>query len=438
MDLLPYIFLVGLVFITFFILLSILGYSIFFLIKIRFIKEKEDNKRIYRTLSFLEQLFISFGIGLSVYISICYVLDLFQAFNFYTAYLSVIIYDSTFLGYLIFSNKEKLRKEYKISLFKEQCKEYFSNKNNLICLGSLILIIVISTIIQLAIINDSDSLIYTDPYKIYQGTFYLIDNGHIDYKFLDYNYPSGHIFFTAGVLLIYPDYIFGYYYFKVISLYILSLYIIIAYVIIRKLFKKNYLVFLSLLFILISRYFIARTILYIPSSLASVLLIISLILIIKKLPDYIMGIFLAALYLIHPLTAFYFIFVLVCFYIFKFSINFRNKELIIKQFSSIILLIILSLIFLIPYFLSIYFVYGDTFLDFLEHFIERFTNFEDALSYKIYKDFRNYVLDLVYPLEFVELVVDDKLLDVFDEFFRNSIFLFFIFSIMGLFIFIIP
>ena len=438
MDLLPYIFLVGLVFIVFFILLSILGYSILFLIKIRFIKEKEDDKRSIRTLSFLEQLFISFGIGLSIYISISYVLDLFQAFNFYTAYLSVIIFDCAFTGYLIFKNKEKLRKEYKISLFREQCGEYFSNKNNLICLASLILIIVISTIFQLAIINDSDSLIYTDPYKIYQGTFFLIDNGHIDYEFLDYNYPSGHIFFNAGVLLIYPDYIFGFYYFKLIALFILPLYIVIAFIIIKKLLKKNYLVFLSLLFILISRYFVARTILFLPSTLASVILIISLILIINKYPDYLIGIFLAALYLIHPLTAFYYIFVLICFYLFKFSINFRNKEFLTRQTFSIIQLVGLSLFLLIPYFLSIYFVYGDTFLDFLEHFIERFTDFEDALAYKFYKDISNYTLNLVYPLNYIEPVGDDKLLDVFDEFFRNSIFLFFIFSIIGLFIYIKP
>jgi len=273
---------------------------------------------------------------------------------------------------------------------------------------------------------------------MHQGTFYLIDNGHIDYEFLDYNYPSGYIFFNAGVLLVYPDYIFGYYYFKLIALFILPLYILIAFIIIKKLFKKNYLVFLSLLFILIARYFVARTILFLPSSLASVILIISLILIINKCPDYLIGIFLAALYLIHPLTAFYYIFVLVCFYIFKFLIIFSNKELFTKQAFSIISLVCISLILLIPYFLSIYFVYGDSLLDFLVHFLERFTDFEDALSYKIYKNMRDYMLNLVYPLNYIEPVGDDKLLDVFDEFFRNSIFLFFIFSIIGLFIYIKP
>ncbi|MFX1393594.1 MAG: hypothetical protein ACFFAH_08465, partial [Promethearchaeota archaeon] len=423
---------------TFFILLSILGYSILFIIKKKFFRVKNDNKRDTHSLSFLEQLFISFGIGMAIYISLGYFLDLFKAFNFYTAYLSVIIFDITFLSYLIFKNRGKIKSEYKISLLRQRFNEYFSNKNNLICLGSLIFILIISILIQLVIINDSDSLIYTDPFKNYHLTFYLIDNGHIDYNLLDYNYPSGHIFFNAGVLLIYPDYIFGYYFFKLISIFFLSLYIVIAFVIFRKLFKKNYLVFLSLLFILISRYFVARTILYLSSSLASLILIISLIILVNKYPDYIIGIFLAALYLIHPLTAFYFIFVLVCFYIFKCIILIKSREDLFNQLISIIFLMFLSICFLIPYFLSIYFVYNDTLMDFLKHFVERFTNFEDALSYRFYKDIGNYFLVLIYPLEYFKPFVDEGLLDVFDEIFRNSIFLFFILSIFGLFIYVKP
>ncbi|MFX1277443.1 MAG: hypothetical protein ACFFAT_20690 [Promethearchaeota archaeon] len=77
-------------------------------------------------------------------------------------------------------------------------------------------------------------------------------------------------------------------------------------------------------------------------------------------------------------------------------------------------------------------------MDFLKHFIERFTNFEDALSYRFYKDISNYFLVLIYPLEYFKPFVDERLLDVFDEIFRNSIFLFFILSIFGLFIYIKP
>ncbi|MFX0186750.1 MAG: hypothetical protein ACFE8A_03340 [Candidatus Hodarchaeota archaeon] len=359
-------------------------------------------------------------------------------FNFYTAYLSIVIFDSAFLGYLIFRNKEKIISQYKISLFKERVEEYFSDKNNIFCFASLVFIIVISIMIQMVIINDSDSLIYTDPFKWYQTVFYLIDNGHIEYEYLDYNYPSGHTFFNAGVLLIYPDYIFGYYYFKLISLYMLSLYIIIAFIIIRKLFKKHYLVILALLFILISRYFIARTILYLSSSLASIILVISILIVINKYPDYIIGIFLAGLYLIHPLTTFYYIFVLFSFYVFKFLLFIKNRKNFLKQTYSIVILISISLVLLIPYFLSIYIVYNDSFFDFLVHFSERFTNFEDSLYNVFYEDLNNYLLEMVFPLEFFEPIIDVRLLDVFDEIFRNSIFLFFIFAIIGLLIYVKP
>ncbi|MFX0072651.1 MAG: hypothetical protein ACFFAO_16325 [Candidatus Hermodarchaeota archaeon] len=165
MDYLPYIFFVGLIFITFFFLLSILGYFILFIIKKKAFKKKKKLEENSRTLSFLEQLFISFGLGVSIYISLGYFLDLFKAFNFYTGYLSIIIFDFAFLIFLTFMNKEKLKTQYRISLFKKRFKEYFSDKNNIICLGSLVFIIIICTIIQLVIINDSTSLIYTDPFK---------------------------------------------------------------------------------------------------------------------------------------------------------------------------------------------------------------------------------------------------------------------------------
>ncbi|MFX0072652.1 MAG: hypothetical protein ACFFAO_16330 [Candidatus Hermodarchaeota archaeon] len=203
-------------------------------------------------------------------------------------------------------------------------------------------------------------------------------------------------------------------------------------------FKKSYLVFLSLLLILISRYFVARTILYLASSLASVILIISLMIIINKYPDYIIGIFSAALYLIHPLTAFYYIFVLICFYVFKFLIIIKNKELLIKQINSIVFLMGLSFLLLVPYFLSIYVVYNNTFLDFMEHFSERFKDFEDAISYRSYEDMNNYLLGLVFSLNHFKPIIDRRLLDIFDEIFKNSIFFFFIFSILCLLIYIVP
>jgi len=88
----PYFFLVGLVFIAFFFILSIFGFFFLFLIK-KYSRKKEN----FHTFLFLDQLFISFGIGISIYISLSYLLDLFSLFNFFTAYLSIVIFDVFFL-----------------------------------------------------------------------------------------------------------------------------------------------------------------------------------------------------------------------------------------------------------------------------------------------------------------------------------------------------
>jgi len=356
----PYFFLVGLVFIAFFFILSIFGY--FFLFLIKSYSRKKEN---FHTSQFLDQLFISFGIGISIYISLSYLLDLFSLFNFFTAYLSFVIFDVVFLILYSYHYRDDLKYKIKRESLKNHTVIFFSNKDNRFCLGALAITIGIIFITYWIIMTESTSLIYTDPFKWYETTFFLLDKGHLNHYYLDYNYPAGHTFFNAGVLLVYPDYLFGYYYFKFVSIYLISLYLIIALTIVRKLFKERYMIILSLLFILTSRYFLSRTLLYVSSSLASVILIISLIIILNKYPDYIMGFFIAGLYFIHNLTAFYFLFVFIPFYILKLSSNIKNREIFFKQFGSFIILILISLILLIPYLMSIYFIYGDSIFDFL-------------------------------------------------------------------------
>ncbi len=429
----PYFFLVGLVFIAFFFILSIFGYFFLFLIK-NYSRKKEN----YPTFLILDQLFISFGIGISIYISLSYLLDLFSLFNFFTAYLSFVIFDGVFLIFYIYYYRDDLKYKIKRESLKIHSIKFFSNKDNIFCLGALAITIGIIFITYWIIITESTSLIYTDPFKWYETTFYLLDNGHLNHYYLDYNYPAGHTFFNAGVLLVYPDYLFGYYYFKFAAIYLISLYLIIAITIIRKLFKEKYMIIISLLFILTSRYFLSRTLLYISSSFASVILIISLIIILNKYPDYIMGFFIVGLYFIHNLTAFYFLFVFITFYILRLSFNVKNREIFFKQIGSFVILILISFILLIPYLMSIYFIYGDSIFDFLTHFLERFQK-TDYLQ--ISKNPSNLYLELIkltFPLEYFKPFLDFNLLDLIDDIFRNSIYLFFIFSFIGLFIYLRP
>ncbi len=429
----PYFFLVGLVFIAFFFMLSIFGNFFLFIIK-KYVNKEETE----RSASFLEQLFISFGIGVSIYISLCYFLDLFALFNLFTAYLSIIIFDISYCFYYYNERKEDLKKVVNKKNFQAYFKNIFSNKNNIFCIGALIFTITFIFIIQWTIITEATSLNYTDPYKWYTDTIFLLDNGHIDYYHLDYNYPSGHTFFNAGVLLIYPDYLFAYYYFKFIPLYFIIFYVIIALTVVRKLFKRNYLILLSLLFILTSRYFLSRTLLYLSSSLASGLLIISLLIIINRYPDYILGFLLAGLYFIHNLTTFYFIFVLVSFFLYRFIFNIRNSEIFYKQIKSISILILITFILLIPYLVSIYYIYDNTFIDFLGHFFERFEESDYAYIFKNLGSFFQWQMKLIYPLDYFSPFIEINFLELIDELFVRSIFLFFIFPFIGLFIYLKP
>lgn len=430
---LPNFFLVGLVFFLFFFLLSILGFFFLFHIN-KYIRRKEGVSSI----SSLEQLFLSFGIGLSIYISLSYLLDLCSLFNFYTAYLSIIIFDILFILYYSRKNLDKLKIKLNKDTFKDNLKRYFLSKDNIFYLVILIFTLITIFTIQWIIITESTSLNYTDPFKWYTDTFYLLDNGHIDYYNVDYNYPAGYTFFNAGVLLIYPDYLFGYYYFKFIPLYFIFLYIIITFKIIRKLFNERYLILLSLLLLLTSRYFLSRTLLYLASSLASGLLIISLLIIINKYPDYLLGFFIAGLYLIHSLTAFYYLFVLSGFYLFRFVFVIRGRKNFIEQFKSIIILIFIIFILLTPYLLSIYYIYNDTIFDFFYYFIGRFEQDYYASTIEHSKHFSQGLIKLIYPLEYFKPFIDVKLLDIMDDALKRSIYFFFICSFIGLFISLKP
>ena len=423
-----YFFLVGLVFLAFISILSIFGFSFLYFIK------KKQKTEIMKNTSILEEFFIGFGIGLSLYVSISYMLDLFSLFNFFFSYLLFLIIDCVFVFYYYSQNKEKLKATLNRERITNYFKTVFSNNDNVFSLGVLITTLLIVLTIQWFIVVEATSLIYTDPFKWYQTVFYLIDHGHIDYYHLDYNYPSGYTFFNAGVLLIFPDYLFGYYYFKFVPLYFISLYIIIAFIVIRKLFTKRYLIVLSFLLILSSRYFLSRTLLYLSSSLASGLLIISLLIIINKYPDYIMGFFIAGLYLIHNLTTFYFIFVVLLFFLYKLLIQIRNRELFFKQFFSIMLLVLIVFILIIPYLTSIYYIYNDSIFDFINHFFERFEEADYAHVTINPEILYENQFKLIFPLDYFIPFVEINFLELFDELFERSIFLFFIFPIIGVFI----
>ena len=90
----------------------------------------------------------------------------------------------------------------------------------------------------------------------------------------------------------------------------------------------------------------------IPSCLATIILLISLLLICKEYPLYLQGFFLAALYLIHSLTFLLYVFVFVPYLFYKILSNIPNRKFIFKELISTFLMVILVLILLLPYLIN--------------------------------------------------------------------------------------
>ena len=88
--------------------------------------------------------------------------------------------------------------------------------------------------------------------------------------------------------------------------------------------------------------------------------------------------------------------------------------------------------------MSIYFIYGDSILDFLTHFLERFQKTDYLRISQNPSNLYIGLIRLTFPLEYFKPFLDFNLLDLIDDIFRNSIYLFFIFSFIGLFIHLRP
>ncbi|KKK78039.1 hypothetical protein LCGC14_2847560, partial [marine sediment metagenome] len=334
-------FLVGIIFILFLFLISIFGYFFFYIIT----KRSEKNV-LKKSNLILERFLISFGIGISVYISYGYILNLFNLFNFFTAYICILFFDIGFIIYYIIRNKRiNLSKSYLLKI-----KTFFFNRARIIS-GLIVLIIFISSfLLYWDITTESLGLLRRDPYMWLEHVYYLIENGSITLETLGYGYPSGFVFITSGSLLIWPDYLMVYFFMKLAAIFYLFLYILISFVILKHLFKSKFLVFFSLLLLYLSNFFLSRNILNIASSFASILVLISFLLIVKDYPIYIQGFILAALFLIHPLTFFFHFIVLSAYVLFKIFSNIRNRHLVLKELGSIFFLLIITLILFIPYF----------------------------------------------------------------------------------------
>lgn len=419
-DLIIALVIVGILFFSFFCIISILGYIPLFLIQKR-------KRKIYQKYSNLEIVIISYGLGIAIYIFLCYILNIFQAFNFFTAYLSILLLDIAFLIYYLIKNGRNIFSKYN----KIWIKNHFLKKSDFASLIFISIIFISAFILFWVIISESIGLIKRDPYLWYEDIYFLLEKGLINDVRLGFGYPSGYVFVTSGFLLVWSDPLIGYFFIKMASVYYFFFFIITSYFILKDIFKKNYLIFFSLLLLLISNYFLSRAILNIPSSLASIIVLISFLVIFKQYPYYLLGFFIAAIFLIHPLTLFFYLPVLFIYFLIKFLFNIRNKKLLFKGGLSISFMLIIIIILLLPYMLN----YPEEILN-LYDWYEKLINeprFNPNLNNTIIEYIEIKLLRI--PLyDFLANFIDRGFLNRFHNITSHSIGIFFFASILGMII----
>ncbi len=196
-----------------------------------------------------------------------------------------------------------------------------------------------------------------------------MDYGHIDFRLFGPMYPEGFPLVSAGSSLAFQNKTITYFFMKLGSMPYLSTYILVMYSVSKRFFKHKFiLIFSSLIFLLTYRWFIYRTLVFLPSTVANLLIFICLIIFLTKTPNYLIGFIIPAIYLIHPLSALFFIICVGIFYFIKFFHSFGELKSFFKEISIIS---ILTIIFLIPLFIHSYIVFDTNIISYLLNYLEK-------------------------------------------------------------------
>ncbi|MFX0035953.1 MAG: hypothetical protein ACFE9I_09980 [Candidatus Hermodarchaeota archaeon] len=339
--------------IIFILSIAFFGYAILFFIGRKTIKDWN--------LSILEYCFISFTIGLSIYLVWCYLADIFHLFNFYTIYLPIVIIDVVFILLKTKNFKfNKFIKSFKLILKKRQ-------------FGLSILIIVI-LLLLIKIWNAlflRASLLSRDPYSWTSNVLYLLEHSHLNYDWLsNARYPDGFVFYSAGNLLISMNKTMGYFFMKFGGVPTFFLYIIMMYIISRRVFKRKYLTYVCLILVISYNYIIYRNLIFLPSNLVNLLILVSIMIIFTDIPNYFLGFIIPTAYLLHALSAIFLITGIFIFYIVKLARNMKDIKTITKDF-----LIITSISFLLitPFLINIYLTRNKSIFYLIEGYLEVFS-----------------------------------------------------------------
>lgn len=344
-----YTTLVILVFFIFSFIIAGLGYIT--------IKIVSRGKQKLWKLTNLEKFFIYYVIGLSIYVLYLLILDFMKSVTIFTGLLPLIIVEISFYGFFLYKRFKNHQKSVNRDSNQKQDKKLKRkliqtglSKERLILLGIIFLIILFQFRELYPTLVSNSSLLSSDTYFWTGNTYYILDQGYIDRKFVSSVYPRIFSLICASHLLFYPNKIFLYFFMKFASIPLLIMVILGIFSIAKRFFKKkSYLIYFSLISLLFYNYFLQRVIMFLPSAISSLLILISLMIFSTDAPNTLNGLIIPITYLIHPLSAFFLISLVIAFYLAKFFRNDKKKTLKdrFKDTSFLIEpIIIMSLIFL--------------------------------------------------------------------------------------------
>ena len=337
-DFFTYFLITSVIFFLFFFLIVIFGYII---LKFGFNKLFNITKKI----PILLNVFLSYGVGLSVYISLSYFLLIFKAFNFYFAYLPLIIIDFSFFLLLI------IRKEINREKLKTSCNNFIlkikRNKKHLISIFiALAILLFFQFSFQWALISRSKALIFEDTYTTLEAVSTLTYDGILNEEFSSYfYYPPGFNIFCSGALLISKNHMIIYNFLKFGSINILFLFVLLIFSLTLEIFKRIYISFVSSMLFLSSYLYTFRMNAFLSSYIATFFICISFVIFITDNKNIsLLGFFIPLIYSLNAIAAFYYYIL-----IFFFLILFITKA---KKYSKIFLrFFIITLIIFIPFIL---------------------------------------------------------------------------------------
>ncbi len=305
----------------------------------------------------------SFGIGTGLFIFYSYlIIDFIKIFNFYTVYLPLIVFDGINMTYLIYKHRNLLRES--TNKFFTATIQLFSNKKAKRQISILFISFLLFFFVQ-GVIETHLSLPAMDPYTWFDIVLYLHRYGDLNYD----NYTVhgvGFAIFAAGALLVTNEFYIQYFFIKYISTFFFSIIILTVYDLASKIFNKDFEILCTLIILLCFNSLLFRFSLAVPSIIATTLGIIFFNTLTQNdnLRIYIIrGILFGGMFLIHPL---YFLFTFGFYILFEAHLfildikrSLKTKEFEFKKkninfLKKVGILLVITGIFSIPYFLNLY------------------------------------------------------------------------------------